>query len=409
MLLRFCKRNFRGLLYTPRLMASTLPVNLSPQSEPHCVQYADELVKRYLSRRPMQRNVGELDTFLLGEDTSVRDAESWADLDRKIAVRADSSTIFVVDSSADDFGSRANYGRGHVMAEIQAGCLTSYEVFARRLMNVAINRLNEDMARSLCLVGSVDSADLSLRCLNLHASQGLEQREILIDAVKKHHQRLTDVLSRLFSCHKRGQAKGVFLVNGDHNHMLSAIGGVYSGTGLKPVIVYVDLHADSRPVEDGPHSGTWCSEAFRNQWVQQAYAVGLNALANSGPTLDNLDAHGAVYSEYTWDKLKSGETSLEAAAEEIATNIQMKFGPEVPVILSICGDSVLHLPSSAGTGTIGYSADEIYKFVSQVCRRCCVLCLTVAELKTSLQPSAAPLVGEFLTQCLHIYHHNSRR
>jgi hypothetical protein len=30
--------------------------------------------------------------------------------------------------------------------------------------------------------------------------------------------------------------------------------------------------------------------------------------------------------------------------------------------------------------------------------------LSVAELKTSLQPSAAPLVGEFLTYALFLYH-----
>ena len=67
---------------------------------------------------------------------------------------------------------------------------------------------------------------------------------------------------------------------------------------------------------------------------------------------------------------------------------------------------MLHLPSSAGTGTIGYTADEVYGFVSVMCRqlREAVVCLTVAELKTSLNPLSAPLVGEFLTQCLYLYH-----
>jgi arginase family enzyme len=218
---------------------------------------------------------------------------------------------------------------------------------------------------------------------------------------------LTDIVTRVFK-YNHEKARGLYLVNGDHNHMLSAIAGVFAGTGKIPIVVYIDLHADSRPVEDGPHSGTWCAEAFSNHWIESAYVIGLNALANSGPTLDNLDIFGAVYREYTWDRNKAGDTSLEIAAREISAEINQRHGSDFPVILSICGDSVQGLPSSAGTGTIGYSVDEVYKFIALMSRSCNVSCLTVAELKTSLQPSAAPLIGEFLTQCLHIYHQNLR-
>ena len=94
---------------------------------------------------------------------------------------------------------------------------------------------------------------------------------------------------------------------------------------------------------------------------------------------------------------------MEQAACEIANKIKLT-NPSSPVIVSVCGDSVLHLPSSAGTGTIGYEASEVYRFLSIICSSCNVSCVTVAELKTSLSPSAAPLVGEFLTQCLLLFH-----
>ena len=136
--------------------------------------------------------------------------------------------------------------------------------------------------------------------------------------------------------------------------------------------------------------------------------MGLNALANSGPTIKNLDDYGAVYRNYTWDRIKAGDSSLEAAAIEIAGDISSQYGSEVPVILSICGDSVLGLPSSAGTGAIGYSVDDVYRFIALVTRSCKVSSLTVAELKTSLQPTSSAVIGEFLTQCLHIYHENSK-
>lgn len=400
---------FASMSSDKTLVATPAPVavTLSAPSAKHSVRYADKMVDKFLVTRPMQVNLGELGSFVL-RPTASEDCGCWGDFDRMVERRCDSETIFVVDSSEDDFGSRANFGRGHVFSAFAAGCPTSYEVFVRRLANVAVNSLNEEMAHAVCLIGSIDSADLTEQCMGLHASQGQQPRAVLIDAVKEHHQRLTDVIGRVF-LKGHSSAKGLYLVNGDHNHMLSAIAGVYIGTGVKPVVVYIDLHADSRPIEDGPHSGTWCSDAFANQWVEHAYVVGLNALANSGPTLQNLDNHGVSYREYTWDRLKAGDSSLDAAAREICGDIIRRRGPDVPVILSICGDSVLNLPSSAGTGTIGYSVEEVYKFIAHVSRECKVSCLTVAELKTSLEPSGAPLIGEFLTQCLHMYHQNSRR
>jgi hypothetical protein len=139
----------------------------------------------------------------------------------------------------------------------------------------------------------------------------------------------------------------------------------------------------------------------------------LNPLANSSLTINNLALADAIYEPYTWDHIKSGDISFPQIAQEVIHEIHSKH-PNSPVILSICGDSVLHLPSSAGTGTIGYSADEMHAFVSSICKSLPVVCFTIAELKTSLNPSAAPLVGEFLTQSLftfqrscEIYHSSS--
>lgn len=138
----------------------------------------------------------------------------------------------------------------------------------------------------------------------------------------------------------------------------------------------------------------------------QAFVVGLNPMGNSGATLANLDAAGegrVVYQPYMWDAIKCGDMSLERAGREIGAQLTA-LPPHVPVVLSICGDSVLHIPASAGTGTIGYSAADLYRFVAAVCSARHVDCFTVAELKTTLAPHAAGLVGEFLTQCLYVYH-----
>ena len=222
------------------------------------------LVDKFLSRRNLQTNFGELDSFTLTSSVATLN-----DVDTAITQRAggNADTLFVIDASDDDFGSRANFGRGHDHSNFEKGCPTSYEVFVRRLCNVAINKLNDSMSRDICLMGSINSSDLALRSEGMTASVDKE-RDVLIQCVKIHHQRLTNIMARVFM-DNHSRAKGLYLVNGDHSHMLSAIAAVKFGLGVRPIVVYIDIHADSRPTSDGPHSGTWCSEAFENGWIEQ--------------------------------------------------------------------------------------------------------------------------------------------
>ena len=106
--------------------------------------------------------------------------------------------------------------------------------------------------------------------------------------------------------HKYAANASLFFINGDHNQMTAAVagfvgaqvprraaarggsaateattatttaggdggGGGSGDTGVgalargdfefvRPIVVSVDLHSDARPTQDGPHSGTWCSE-----------------------------------------------------------------------------------------------------------------------------------------------------
>jgi hypothetical protein len=227
-----------------------------------------------LALRAHQTNFGELPSFTLAIEYGqlTKDLLQEA-ISERVGCQDNndlSNPIFIVDSSEDDFGSRANFGRGHVESEFENGCLTSYEVFLRRLANVAVNKLNVDMAKDICVVGSIDSADLTNKCRGLRP-QIPSERAILLNSVLEHHHRLSNVISSIYAAnHSTSSLRGgrVYLVNGDHNHMLSAIAAVYS-SGVKPTVVYIDLHADSRPVQDGPHSGTWCSEAFEYGWIEQ--------------------------------------------------------------------------------------------------------------------------------------------
>lgn len=153
----------------------------------------------------------------------------------------------------------------------------------------------------------------SSQCSGLCASVPA-QRRALIDAVAAHNARLRDVIATTIHASRNSHRtsttssnstsstttsrgpRGVYLVNGDHNHMASAIEGVIAGynnstvttssnsnatatagtadtagTATPVAVVYVDLHADSRPCQDGPHSGTWCSDALAKHQIEKVY------------------------------------------------------------------------------------------------------------------------------------------
>jgi hypothetical protein len=256
-----------------KINSGVVPFPLSPQNAPSYLKHPRGFINQIISRRKMQTNIGEQDSFSLDMQQEEANSSTLQDITDAIVKRGLStpttSPIFIVDASEDDFGSRANFGRGHDHSNFEKGCPTSYEVFIKRLSNVAMNKLNNDMAKNICLLGSVDSADLAKRTVGLNPSVEADRAE-LISCVKAQHQRLSDVIARAYT-ENHVHTQGVYLVNGDHNHMLSAIAGVKFGLGgnVSPVVVYIDIHADSRPVEDGPHSGTWCSEAFQYGWIEQ--------------------------------------------------------------------------------------------------------------------------------------------
>ena len=359
-------------------------------------------ISNILKARPLQTHLCEQPSFCPPSPL-----ETLEDIKGYVSAH-DKANVYVVDFGESDFGSRANFGRGHNHEVLAAGCPTSFDSLLSRLGNSPVNKLNTAFADSLCVLGSVSCQDLALRCKDFTASIP-EERSVLIECVREARRRGTAILTTVFQSVRPGHAQ-VYLVNGDHDHMTTAVGSLYAVYKVKPVVINVDLHADARPSEDGPHSGTWCSEIFESEWARTAYCVGLNPLSNSQSTINNLDQHGVVYSPYTWDRLKSGDVTLAQAAHDITDEIldhalssEHPGGELPPIILSICGDSVLGLPSSAGTDMVGYSVDDVYAFIAGICRRVPVSCLTVAEAKTSLNPHRASCVGEFLTQTLFLY------
>lgn len=96
----------------------------------------------------------------------------------------------------------------------------------------------------------------------------------------------------------------MFYINGDHNNMANIISGWNQAKSQKPIVINLDFHSDARKSEDGPHSGTWLSDAYQREEVQHTYIVGLSLLTNSETCIENLEKFGVTYRPYTWDEIQ---------------------------------------------------------------------------------------------------------
>lgn len=78
------------------------------------------------------------------------------------------------------------------------------------------------------------------------------------EAITELDRRASEIVKTIFDT----GATRLYYINGDHNNMGYVINGFYQSTGIKPIVIYLDFHSDARPTEDGPHSGTWVTEAY---------------------------------------------------------------------------------------------------------------------------------------------------
>jgi arginase family enzyme len=100
----------------------------------------------------------------------------------------------------------------------------------------------------------------------------------------------------------KGDQMRMFYINGDHNNMANVISGWHKGkNGEKPIVINLDFHSDARDSEDGPHSGTWLSDAYLRNEVKHTYIIGLSLVSNSETCIENLESFGVTYRPYTWD------------------------------------------------------------------------------------------------------------
>jgi len=195
---------------------------------------------------------------------------------------------------------------------------------------------------------------------------------------------------------------GVICLNGDNNNTFSLIASVNRVLGKKVVLIYLDIHSDCRDPEDGPHSGTWVSQAYMNNLIEKSFLIGFSELHNNDTCVENLIKNDVEFEKFTCQKIQSSQVSIKSCVDQIVDILKSKYN-DFPVVLCIDGDSVCGLPASAGNTVVGFPHFDIYPMIYSLASELNIKAYHIAELKPSLDPSKESIVGEFLVQAIYLF------
>jgi arginase family enzyme len=342
----------------------------------------------YTKERNNQTQIGQLPNLFIKSENSI----SAKDISEHLkAKKNDNEKVFaILDLSQDDIGSRANFGKGHSSPNY------SIIPFLEKLSNHPVNKLNINYINSILLLGSLDLSDLISQCENLDVNVK-ENRDILINSVGEVDRRTQQVCDKILQ-----SGSQIICLNGDNNNTFSLIASVEKAFKKKVVLIYLDLHSDCRDTNDGPHSGTWVTQAYENGLVEKAFLVGFSELHNNEACVNNLLKNNVEFVNYTAQKIQSGLTSIKSSVEEIVNIVKYNHIGH-PVVLCIDGDTVCGLPASAGNTVVGFPHFEVYPMIYKLSNELDVKAYHIAELKPSLDVSKSSAVGEFLMQATYLF------
>ncbi len=168
----------------------------------------------------------------------------------------------------------------------------------------------------------------------------------------------------------------------------------------KIVVIYLDIHSDCRDPKDGPHSGTWLSQAYESDFVEKSFLVGFSEIHNNDTCVENLITFNVEFMDYTCQKIQAGETNINLCVDDIVKTVKQYY-VDNPVVLCIDGDSICGIPASAGNSFVGFPAFDVYPMIYRIAKELNVRAYHIAEIKPSLDLTKESAVGEFLMQAIY--------
>jgi histidine ammonia-lyase len=342
----------------------------------------------YTKERIGQIQIGQISEIFIKSKNPI----TYEILKEKLKLKRHSTKncFAILDLSQDDIGSRANFGKGHTSQ------LYPFKPFLEKLSNHPINSLNSHYINSILLLGSLDLSDLLSQCQNKNPNIP-EERSLLTSCVKEVDKRTQAICDTIFET-----GSNVICLNGDNNNTLSLIGSLQRVYKKKVILIYLDIHSDCRNSSDGPHSGTWVTQSYENNWIEKSFLIGFSELHNNEACVENLIKYDVQFKDFTCQNIQSRQKTLKSSVEDIIKCVKENY-KDSPVVLCIDGDTVSGMPASAGNTAVGFDHQYVYPAIYKLAKKLKIQALHVAELKPSLDPSKESAVGEFLMQVVYLF------
>ncbi len=236
---------------------------------------------------------------------------------------------FVIVGVEEDFGVRANFGRG--------GAQHSFAAFLSFLCNMQDNRFFP--TESVAVLGAVVATAREEDDQIVQLRKATAQNDFLVSSI----------VERIV----RGGAIPI-VIGGGHNNAYGCLRGTSSALGHPVSCLNIDAHTDLRALE-GRHSGNGFRYAMEHGYLERYFMLGLQENYTPEYIWQFIEDHELV--DYlSFDDYLSGEESLEEAYVRIAELLGSHFALEIDV------DVIAQFPSSAQSIS-GFSYDQVREMV----------------------------------------------
>ena len=257
------------------------------------------------------------------------------------------SAKYVVLGIPEDIGVRANHGN--------PGAKNGYNSFLKYFCNMQSNSFTNP--EEIHILGELHFPELVTQAYGTSAINELRQICSELDEL---------VYQIIFEIVKNG--KTPIIIGGGHNNAYGNIMGSSIALGSPIDVLNIDPHADFRAAE-GRHSGNGFRYAFEDKFLGKYAVWGLNEMYNNQLILDEFTQNENLCYESFYHIISEKSVSIE----KFISFLGPKIGFEIDL------DSIKNMPSSA-ISSIGFSEEEILKFIGNVKSQKEIICRKVRQL-----------------------------
>ncbi|MES2568038.1 MAG: formimidoylglutamase [Bacteroidota bacterium] len=288
----------------------------------------------------------------IGEDIHLLDSvKTWE------TELANSSCKFVLLGIPEDVGVRANYGRG--------GAHTAWKPALDSFLSQQSNEFLN--GKDICVLGHIFVDDVMEKAslLDIKSKNDMSTLRNLVAIIDE---RVSDVISKIISCHKIP-----IIIGGGHNNSYPIIKGCSLALNQKINVINCDPHTDFRPLE-GRHSGNGFSYAYHENFMNKYSVFCMHEQYNTASVLKEFTKNNQhlYYSTYEDVFIRENKTYSQTLLQNIGFVKNENCGIEIDL------DAITNVPASAKTSS-GISPVQARQYVYQSAKKLDVLYLHIAE------------------------------